>query len=221
MLKPRFEDRREGLEPSKAQDAGGAEADEQACAEVERLTAAIAAGDPEAFGVFYGQWFDRAYSLARSLTRRDESFCLDVVQDAMLRVVRSLRPMSDAAALARWMARVVHTTALDRLRADARRARREERAMARRAADASPRDGPIALELEERAAWLAAQLREMPCEERRLLAERFERGKTFKDAGAALGMTGDAASGRIGRTVSRLRKLAREVSRDGFRNDGA
>ena len=59
-----------------------------------RLTAAIARGDPTAFGRFYELWFDPALALARSISGRDESFCLDVVQDCMLRVVRSMKPLA-------------------------------------------------------------------------------------------------------------------------------
>jgi len=46
--------------------------------EVLRVTAAIRRGDPEAFAVLYDAWFDRAYAIARTLTRRDESSCLDI-----------------------------------------------------------------------------------------------------------------------------------------------
>ena len=79
------------------------------------LTLTTLSGDAEALTGFYEAWFDRAFVLARALTRRDESFCLDVVQDARMRVVRSLPPLEEAAALGRWMVRVVHTTALDLL----------------------------------------------------------------------------------------------------------
>ncbi|MBI4602513.1 MAG: sigma-70 family RNA polymerase sigma factor [Planctomycetes bacterium] len=182
-------------------------------AEVLRVTAAVARGDPEAFGAFYEAWFDRAYAMARSLTRRDESFCLDVVQDVMLRVVRSLRPMDGEELLARWVARVVHTTALDHLRREARRARREECVAAARGA-AAPEGVASKLELDERVAWLEARLAEASEEDRALLRARFGEGKTLEQAGKALGMTGDAAHGRIRRVVERLRSLAREAFRE-------
>jgi RNA polymerase sigma factor (sigma-70 family) len=183
--------------------------------EAERLTAAISRGDAEAFGAFYHAWFDRAYSLARALTRRDESYCLDVVQDAMLRAARSLPPLGSERALAAWMARVVHTTALDQLRREARRVRREERAAAgREARETGEADPGRRLEIEERIQWLAARLREAPEEERVLLRERFGRGKTLAQTGEAVGLTGSAAHGRIRRAVLRLRALAREVFGD-------
>src|SRR5712671_2412091 len=91
------------------------------------LTPLIAAGDPAAFGNFYDLWFDAAYGLSRACSRRDEAFCLDVVQDVKLPALAS------DAAVAAWMARAVHATVIDRLRSEQRRALRE-----RRVADARP-----------------------------------------------------------------------------------
>src|SRR5690606_3993650 len=51
-----------------------------------QTTSAIARGDTEAFAQFYEIWFDRLVHMTRSITGRDESFCLDVTQDAMLRI---------------------------------------------------------------------------------------------------------------------------------------
>jgi RNA polymerase sigma factor (sigma-70 family) len=180
-----------------------------------RLAKAIAAGDAGAFALFYEAWFDRAYSLARRLTRRDESFCLDVVQEAMLRVIRSIRGLSDPAGLDRWMARIIHTTALDLLRREARRARREVAAARGRSAPAAqPGADPCCLEVEERVAWLEARLEELPAGDRALIRERFERGGTLRDVGRRMGLTGNAVNGRIARAVRRLRGLAKELFHD-------
>src|SRR5262245_41491413 len=54
----------------------------------EKLTAALAAGNEDAVETFYRRYFDWLYAQARRATRRDESFCLDVVQDAVLRIMR-------------------------------------------------------------------------------------------------------------------------------------
>ncbi len=175
------------------------------------LTAAIARGDAAAFGRFYEAWFDRAYALARAVTKRDESFCLDVVQDAMMRVVKSMRRMDDDASLARWMRRVIHTTAIDRLRRDLRRARRESAAAAAAAAAASDASALAAAsgETPERIEWIRARIDEMPERDRALVCERFERGRTNEEAGAALGISGDAAHGRLRRLLERLRAAYR------------
>lgn len=174
-----------------------------------RLTAAVARGDRAALAEFYELWFDRAYLLARSITRRDESFCLDVVQEGMLRIVRSVRPMGSHADLERWMVRVIHTAALDLLRREARRARREKRPM-----PALLPDGAAVAATADQIAWLRDRLRDLPPEDGQLLAARFVADRSLDEAGAAAGMSGDAAHGRIRRALNRLRSWAKEDAHD-------
>jgi RNA polymerase sigma factor (sigma-70 family) len=168
------------------------------------LTAAIARGDAGAMGAFYEAWFDRAYAAARALTRRDESFCLDVVQEAMLRAARRMRPLATEEDVARWMSRVVRTAALDLLRRESRRAARE------RVAATDGRAGGQDAEARERVEWVRARLVELPAEEAGLLRLRFWEDRTLDEAGRRTGMTGHAVHGRIRRVLSRLRLLARE-----------
>jgi len=166
------------------------------------LTRAAARGDTAAFGTIYERWFDRALSAAHRLTGRDESFCLDVVQDAMLRAARRLPPLPDESALGAWLCRVVHRAALDRLRAERRRAARE-RAAADRGAHSTPLNT-----LDEDIAWLRAQLRELPPDEGWMLGARFGQSRTLAQVGATLGLSGDAAHGRIRRALRRVAGMA-------------
>src|SRR5437763_10408707 len=93
------------------------------------LTAAMAAGDEAAITSFYGQHFHRLYHEARRATgERDQAFCLDVVQDSLLRIVRTVRRVEDARQFAAWLNLVVRTTAYDLLRREARRRRHESMA---------------------------------------------------------------------------------------------
>jgi RNA polymerase sigma-70 factor (ECF subfamily) len=175
------------------------------------LTRAIARGDQVAFAEFYDLWFDRAYATARRITRRDESFCLDVVHDAMLRVVRQMRPLDSEAAVGAWMARTIWTTAIDALRTERRRTRREHDVGAERAANAdAPGDGTE----RERLEWLRARIAALPTVDRRLVQERFDHDRTLDAVGRALGMTGHAAHGRIRRILARLRDAAKELFDD-------
>ena len=172
------------------------------------LTRAAARGDAESFGVLYKRWFGRALTAAHRLTGRDEAFCLDVVQDAMLRAARRIPPLPTEAALGAWLCRVVHRAALDRLRAERRRTARERAAAPQsrspahtptHAPDATPSDS-----LDDEIAWLRARLRELPPDDLRLLGARFAHGHTLAQVGAALGITGDAAHGRIRRILNRF-----------------
>lgn len=167
------------------------------------LTTAAASGDDGAFAALYRAWFDHALHLAFRLTGRDESFCLDVVQDAMLKAARAVPPGLDEDAFRRWLTRVVHTCALDRLRAERRRLKREN-------SRHPPRDiypsVERAIELDERIAALKAALDRLTPDDRSLLLLRFVRGCTLDQAGRSNGMTGDAAHGRIRRLLKRLRE---------------
>lgn len=169
---------------------------------VRRTTAAVAKGDRAALAVLYEAWFDRCFSVARSITRRDESFCLDIVQDSMLRVIRSLPRLQTREQLEAWMIRTVHTSALDRLRKDSRRLRREiSRGRAESTMQASATDDTIA--------WVLAKLAEMP--DRSLVGLRVAQGKSLEAVGTAAGISGDAAHGRIRRALERLKRLGREA----------
>lgn len=106
------------------------------------------------------------------------------------------------------MNRVVHTTALDLLRREARRTRRERTHGSAPAGNAGSED---AAELTERIAWLRERISELPREDAALLGLRVMRGRTLESAGAAVGMSGDAAHGRVRRAVARLRAIAKEA----------
>jgi RNA polymerase sigma-70 factor, ECF subfamily len=169
-------------------------------------TGAIAAGDAAAFAAFYDAWFDPTFALARTIARRDESFHLDVVQDVMLKVVRSLPVLATEAAVSAWMTRTVCRTVVDRLRSEQRRHRREQRAAAARSvADADAWSG---LQAGEWAAWLRARLSELPGIERELVEARFFGGGSVAAAAHALGLSANAAHGRLRRCLDRLRRAA-------------
>ena len=180
---------------------------------IRRLTRAIARGDPDAFAEFYERWFERAYLLSRSLTRRDEAFCLDVVQDAMLRVVRHLRPLGGEAELTRWMTRVIRTTAIDLLRRESRRARHErDAAEAAASAQTRPRSPHEDLEIAERIEWIEARLAELDPADRDVLDMRYRDGKTLAATASESGSSTSTTHGRLRRIVARLREAARRKS---------
>src|SRR5688572_24090381 len=84
-------------------------------------------GERDAVASFYDRYFAALYRCARSVTRRDEHFCLDVVQDAVLRVVRTIRPVTGGEGqLLAWLKLVVQSVAYDALRREQRRTAREQ-----------------------------------------------------------------------------------------------
>ncbi len=172
--------------------------------EVRELTAAIAAGDTAAFTRFFNEWFDAMYAEAVRATGRDESYCLDVVQDAMMRVVRCLKPMDTPDDLRRWLRVVVQSCAYDRLRGDGRRrVREQEVAAGPRRADPHP-------ETRARLRWLEHQLQSLDQGSRDLLLMRHRFGWTLRQIGHALGLEPGAVDGRLRRLVAMLRHKGRE-----------
>ncbi len=169
-------------------------------------TRAISRGDALAFELLYRAWFERLFALARSITRRDDAFCLDITQDVMLRAARKLPALESEAQLAAWFTRACISAAVDMLRRDARRARREQR-------HATPRD-PHTPPPPEDLAWLRARLDDLSPDDLTLLTQRIAQGLTLKQAGASIGLGEQAAHGRIRRALHKLRQLSHEVWHD-------
>lgn len=173
------------------------------------LCRAIAAGDEAAFASFYAAWFPATLALARAASRRDEPFCLEVVQDVMFAVCRRMPALRDERAVRAWMTKAVWNATTDRVRNERSRERRERVAADTRAelVDAEPW---LALAAGEQAQWLHARLAELPASDRALLAARFGDGTSVTAAGAAFGLSEDGAHGRLRRALARLRNLATE-----------
>jgi RNA polymerase sigma-70 factor (ECF subfamily) len=166
------------------------------------LTRAVSRGDRAALERFYTARFDGVYAAARRVTGRDEAFCLDVVQEVMLKVARKMRPMRTAEELERWIWRVVRTTSADLLKMDRRRAARESR---RRVPSPPPRPDAAALAAEA-AERIALGLSRLPEAEAALVVQRAARERTLADLAADTGTTPGAVHGRVRRAVAKLAK---------------
>ena len=175
---------------------------------IRTLTAAIATGDTEAFGRFYGQWFDVALAQARRCSGRDEQFCLDVVQQTMMRVIRSIKPMDTEGDVSRWLRAVVQSCCLDHLRSERRRTRRE------RLHGSDQSDAALDRDLDQRLLWLRSELANLDPELARMLSLRFRLGWTLQRIGAAVGLKPGAVDGRITRALASLRARAPEDSHE-------
>ena len=171
------------------------------------ITTAVAAGDTDAFAVFYAQWFDVMYRQAQQVSQRDESFCLDITQDAMLRVIKSVKPMDSADDLRRWLNVVVKTCAYDRFREQTRRNARERKFEPEQ--ESEEQENTL-----ERLQWLERELRSMDRSDAELLLMRHRFGWTLKRIGQKLGLKPGAVDGKIQRLVSKLRRRAKEQSDD-------
>lgn len=173
------------------------------------LTRAIAAGDEAAFATFYRRWFAATLALARAASRRDETFCLDIVQGVMFAVCQRMPALRDDRAVRAWMAKAVGHATTDRLRDEQRRQRREQQVAAMRGEALAPEPW-FSLLANERQQWLAARVQQLPAADQALLAARFGDSTSVAAAGATFGLTADGAHGRLRRVLTRLRSLAME-----------
>jgi RNA polymerase sigma factor (sigma-70 family) len=167
---------------------------------IDKLTSAMAASDTDAVAAFYQEYFDWMFIQAKLATRRDESFCLDVVQDAVLRVIRSIKPVDSEPRLRAWLRLVVQTTAFDLLRREKRLKHRENEAAATEAVE------PV--ENGEQVDWLADQLNLLDPQLVRMIELRFEHRWKLRRIGQLLGLTTSAVDGRLRRVLKELRKSA-------------
>ena len=173
------------------------------------FTGRIAAGDERAFAQFYQAWFLSTLALARAISRRDESYCLDVVQDVMMAVANKMPALASDAALRAWMTRAVAHKIRDRSRSEARRLRREQDAAI--AESAATKEPWSQLCEQERLAWLVESVAGMPAMDRILLQARFGEAANVAEAAGVLGISSDAAHGRLRRALIRLRQKAAEL----------
>ncbi len=172
----------------------------------EKLTAAMAAGDEEAVETFYRRYFDWLYAQARRATRRDEAFCLDVVQDAVLRIIRGVRPVKSEGQFRAWLRLVVQTTAFDRLRCEQRRQSREMAVLVSRSGEA-PSEERFS---DEQCEWLRRQVARFDPQLARMIELRFEQRWTLGRIGTLFGLSIGTIDGRLRRALKELRDRATE-----------
>lgn len=164
------------------------------------LCRAIRAGDAAAFTHFYERHFDLLFAMTRTFTRRDESYCLDIVHDTMLRVIRSIPELSTWNEVHAWLRRTMISCVIDRARKDARRERREAHT-ALSEIDATPH-----AEL----AWLRERLSELSADDQALIVLRFGRGATLESIATLERTTLGTIQGRIRRALAKIRTLVEE-----------
>jgi RNA polymerase sigma factor (sigma-70 family) len=169
---------------------------------VEKLTAAMATGDSRAVEEFYRKYFQLIFRTAQKTTGRDESFCLDVVQDVVVRVIRTVRRVDTEARLFAWLRLVVQTTALDLMKSESRRRRREMAVAVVVGAEAEAAND------DDRLAWLARQIARLDPEIVGMIEMRFHKRWTLGRMAQAMGLSVGTVDGRLRRALRQMRVLA-------------
>ena len=166
-------------------------------------------GDQEAFATFYKVAFAPMFREATRALGRDEATALDVVQDAMLKAIRCIKPLESQSAVVAWSRLVAKSVSYDWLR---KHARRREVAL-----------GPAVFEAGEpanlltdaaRILWLEEELSQLPTETRALIGLRYRLGWSLKRIGNRFGLQTGAVDGRLRRTVQSLKQKAERKFHD-------
>jgi RNA polymerase sigma factor (sigma-70 family) len=173
--------------------------------------AALHSGDGEAFARVYRAKFGFTLGIARAATRLDEPTCLDIVQDAWTRFVRSPPRCEHERQLDAWLRLAVLSAARDAARKEKRRRAREHASTNGHAAHPAVHNET---EVDERIAWIAKELDSLDRQTRAMVGLRYRTSMTLAQLGAMFDAHPSAAHGRIGRAIDRLRTRAQEVFRD-------
>lgn len=170
------------------------------------LTSGVAAGQPAAIAAFYTSYFDLLYDCARRSSFRDEAFCLDVVQDAMLRIIRTIRRADSEVQLIAWLRLVARTTAYDLLRREQRRNRHES---------AGRKPETVVHDLnDERVDRLRQEIIRLDPKLARLIELRYEQNWTLSRIAAACEFSIGGVDRRLRRALRILRYQMREMDCD-------
>ena len=180
--------------------------------ETEQLTRAMSRGDRQAVGAFYERYFGLLLRVARGALPRgrasDEGACLDVVHDAVLRIVRTIRPVTGGEGqLVAWLRLVVQSVAYDLLRREQRRAARERRQLNSR----DEHTHVNGVDLAEQVAWLRGELARLDPRLVELIELRYAERWTLAAIGARLGVSAGTIDGRLRRALDPIRQRAREA----------
>ena len=169
------------------------------------LLGRVAAGDRDAFA----RLFDRHASVALGLLTRllgERGSAEEVLQETFLQVWQQARRYQPRLARPRaWILMMARSRALDRLRAQGARERREA-AVARWDSTASPPVATANLESEERRRAVAAALETLPAEQRQAIELAFFGGLTHTEIAARLAAPLGTVKSRILLGMNKLRQ---------------
>jgi RNA polymerase sigma-70 factor (ECF subfamily) len=164
----------------------------------ENLLTRFAAGDGDALGELFELLFDDLVEQVQRDTKRDEAFAADAVQDAFVKAIRGIPIMQHETEVRAWFRRVALRSAIDRIRAEKRRDRRERASATEAPSSTVARTG-------EELDGLYARLQALDQDAAKLVDARIRFGWTLDRIGRSLGLRPGAVDGRLRRIFTQLR----------------
>lgn len=178
-----------------------------------RITLGIRRGDRAAFSCFYDAYSNFIFTIARTFTHRDEATCLDILQDTMIRVIDSIPTLDSHGEIRAWLTHAARCAAVDHLRKEHRRQKREQ-ARGTQAESAASTESSAVHTTPDLATWLHGQLSHLDAETTLWLKRHIGDEvplSTLADGGPR---TRDAIYGVVRRTLTSLRRAAKEAFHD-------
>ena len=161
-----------------------------------RVTRAVRSGSREALAEIYDRCAEEVVSSVERVTRRDEAFALDCLQEMFMRLATHPPTADSHAALMAWMRFAALNVARNMIVSEQRRRRREGAVVGAldRGAGHGGRES------------LDAILRQLDEDERTLVRLRHVEGMRIKAIAQAIGATPQAIESAIRRAMARLRE---------------
>jgi RNA polymerase sigma factor (sigma-70 family) len=170
----------------------------------DEITRRIKSGDQDAFEIYYEHAFMIMYRQIQKLIGSDEQTTLDILQTAMFKVIRCIKPLPDESAVNAWSSAVAKSVAYDWLRNNARKL---EFVSDFEHDIAEPPLEPKLI-VQSRLQWIEDQLLELPHDLRKIILLRYRLGWSLRRIAETLGLKTGAIDGRIRRTIEKLQEKA-------------
>ncbi|MGC4075281.1 MAG: sigma-70 family RNA polymerase sigma factor, partial [Nibricoccus sp.] len=155
-------------------------------------------GSQAAFGEIVRRHLDLVYSAARRQVRSSQ-LAEDVTQSVFVDLSRSAAGFSKSTPVVAWLHLVARRTAIDAVRREVRRQKREQSALEVSTMNTTPADW------EHVEPVLDETLAELDDRDRSAVLLRFLENKTLRQVVDALGISDDAAQKRVSRALDQVR----------------
>ena len=179
----------------------------------ELLTAYSRERSEEAFEALVARYIDLVYSAALRQIG-DSELARDVTQAVFLTLARKAAGLGRETILPGWLYRTARFVALEAVRAESRRKRREETTV-RMNTNHDPTPEEV---WKEAAPCIDSAMEQLSATDRTVVLLRYFHGRSLRELAAALGLSEDAAKKRVHRALERLRKILR---REGITSSGS
>lgn len=172
----------------------------------------LATRDEGAFRELVGRHLDFVHAVARRVTGNDE-LARDAAQAVFVKLARDAAKVPRGLSLAAWLHRTCRCMAIDLVRSEDRRRKREQLAH-----HSSPMNPPPEPAWERLAPLIDEAVDSLPAADRELVLAKYYRNESFAGIAARLGWTEANARKRASRSLEKIRHL---LARRGFTTTAA